>query len=42
VFSSAHLSADEATATLQGWLEEFERVQLMLRTSPRLRQLHGD
>jgi hypothetical protein len=24
------------------WLTEFERVQLMLRLSPRLRQLHGD
>ena len=38
----ATVATDEATATLQGWLEEFERVQLMLRTSPRLRQLHGD
>ena len=26
----------------QEWLDEFERVQLMLRTSGRLRQLHGD
>ena len=24
------------------WLNEFERVQLILRTSPRLRQRHGD
>ncbi|HOW73416.1 MAG TPA: thioredoxin family protein [Phycisphaerae bacterium] len=24
------------------WLTEFERIQLMLRLSPRLRQLHGD
>jgi hypothetical protein len=24
------------------WLREFERVQLMLRLSPRLRQKHGD
>ncbi len=24
------------------WLDEFERIQLMLRTSGRLRQLHGD
>jgi hypothetical protein len=27
---------------MQGWIDEFERVQLMLRLSPRLRQLHGD
>ena len=27
---------------LQDWLDEFERIQLMLRTSGRLRQLHGD
>ncbi len=26
----------------QNWLDEFERVQLMLRLSPRLRQKHGD
>ena len=29
-------------AVVQEWLEQFERVQLMLRLSPRLRQLHGD
>jgi hypothetical protein len=33
---------DEAAATMQGWIDEFERVQLMLRLSPRLRQVHGD
>jgi thiol-disulfide isomerase/thioredoxin len=33
---------DELGATLQDWLNEFERIQLMLRLSPRLRQLHGD
>lgn len=27
---------------VQDWLNEFERIQLMLRTSARLRQLHGD
>jgi hypothetical protein len=27
---------------MQGWIDEFERVQLMLRVSPRLRQIHGD
>lgn len=26
----------------QDWLNEFERVQAMLRTSPRLREKHGD
>lgn len=34
--------ADEVAATLADWLDEFERVQLMLRLSPRLRQRHGD
>lgn len=34
--------ADELAATLQGWLNEFERVQLMLRLSARLRQKHND
>lgn len=38
----ATVGADEAAATTQGWIDEFERVQLMLRLSPRLRQLHGD
>jgi thiol-disulfide isomerase/thioredoxin len=33
---------DEVGATLQDWLAEFERIQLMLRISPRLRQKHGD
>ena len=33
---------DELAATLQDWLNEFERIQLMLRLSPRLRKLHGD
>jgi thiol-disulfide isomerase/thioredoxin len=34
--------AGELAATLQDWLNEFERVQLMLRLSGRLRQRHGD
>jgi thiol-disulfide isomerase/thioredoxin len=34
--------ADQHAATLQDWLNEFERIQLMLRISPRLRKLHGD
>ena len=29
-------------AVTQEWLDEFERIQLMLRTSSRLRQKHGD
>ena len=29
-------------AVVQDWLNEFERLQLMLRTSPRLREKHGD
>ena len=29
-------------AVVQDWLNEFERVQLILRTSGRLRQKHGD
>lgn len=33
---------DELAATVQDWVNEFERVQLMLRVSPRLRQRHGD
>ena len=33
---------DELSATLADWLDEFERVHLMLRVSPRLRQKHGD
>lgn len=32
----------ELAATLQDWLDEFERVHLLLRLSGRLRQLHGD
>jgi thiol-disulfide isomerase/thioredoxin len=32
----------EMAATLQDWLGEVERIQLMLRISPRLRQKYGD
>lgn len=38
----APISEQELDATLQDWLNEFERVQLLLRLSPRLRQRHGD
>jgi hypothetical protein len=34
--------ADEVAATLQDWLDELERIQLMLRLSPRLRQKYND
>ena len=33
---------DLLKAVTQEWLDEFERIQLMLRTSGRLRELHGD
>ena len=29
-------------AVVQDWLNEFERIQLILRTSPGLRRIHGD
>ncbi len=35
-------SEEELHATLADWLAEFERVQWMLRLSPRLRALHKD
>jgi hypothetical protein len=34
--------ADELAATLADWVAEVERVQWMLRLSPRLRKKHGD
>lgn len=33
---------EEIAATLQDWIDEFERVNLLLRLSARLRQKHGD
>ena len=33
---------DEMAQTLQDWLNEFERVHLLLRLSPRLRKRHAD
>jgi len=35
-------SGDALAETAEDWLREFERVQLMLRVSARLRQKHGD
>jgi thiol-disulfide isomerase/thioredoxin len=34
--------ADELKQTLQDWLDEFERIQIMLRLSTRLREKHND
>ena len=34
--------ADATALVVSEWLAEFERAQLMLRLSPRLRQKHGD
>ncbi|MBL8763065.1 MAG: thioredoxin family protein [Phycisphaerae bacterium] len=38
----APLDADDAAGTLQDWVNEFERVQLLLRLSPKLRERYGD
>ncbi|MBT8485823.1 MAG: thiol reductase thioredoxin [Phycisphaerales bacterium] len=38
----AAVAEDEVRATTQEWLDEFERVHLLLRLSGRLRQKHGD
>jgi hypothetical protein len=33
---------DDLAAVVQDWADEFERIQWLLRISPRLRQMHGD
>jgi len=38
----ASVPDDELAGTLQDWIDEFERVHLLLRTSGRLRQKYGD
>lgn len=38
----AAADADERRAVVQDWVNEFERVHLILRTSGRLRQKHND
>ncbi len=38
----APVDPEELAGTLQDWLDEFERVHLLLRLSTRLRQKHGD
>lgn len=35
-------TADQVATVTQEWLDEFERIHHMLRTSARLRQMHGD
>ena len=39
---STRIPNDDFLDTLQDWLNEFERVELLLRLSNRLRQKHGD
>lgn len=38
----AELPADETAATIQDWVNEFERIHLLLRLSAKLRQRYGD
>lgn len=38
----APIGDDELSATMQDWVNEFERVHLLLRLSQRLREKHGD
>ncbi len=38
----APIPDDELAGTLADWVNEFERIQLMLRLSPRLRERHED
>lgn len=40
--SSGITTADQLATVTQEWLDEFERMHHMLRTSARLRQIHGD
>ncbi len=39
---STGIADSQTDAVVQDWLNEFERIQWMLRTSGRLRKLHGD
>jgi thiol-disulfide isomerase/thioredoxin len=38
----ADVPRDEIAATLQDWVDEFERAHLLVRLSAKLRQRHGD
>lgn len=40
--SGIALGDELSQSVMQDWLDEFERIQWMLRTSSRLRGLHGD
>ena len=40
--TGASLADDERAAATQDWLDQIERVHLLLRLSGRLRQKHGD
>lgn len=42
VCGSGVIGKDELSGVVQDWLDEVERVQWILRLSPRLRRLHGD
>jgi len=39
---AATVAREEIEATTQDWIDQFERVHLLLRLSTRLRQIHGD
>lgn len=38
----APIPADELAGTIQDWIDELERVHLIARLSPKLREKHGD
>ncbi|MEL6311834.1 MAG: thiol reductase thioredoxin, partial [Pseudomonadota bacterium] len=38
----ARVTAEEVEATLQDWVDAFERAHIMARLSTKLRQRHGD
>jgi thioredoxin-like negative regulator of GroEL len=38
----ADVPADELAATIQDWVDQFERMHLLVRLSAKLRQRHGD
>ena len=38
----APIPPDELAGTIQDWLDELERVHLLCRLSPKLREKHGD
>lgn len=38
----AETPSDELAATLRDWVDDFEKMHLLVRLSPKLRQRHGD